>query len=139
MAESKVSPKSAEAGYELSDLPPKGIALFALILAVTVLIVGFLTYGIARHFRAGAVSRQLPASPHAQRREPAPAPHLWVNPAQEFKAMRAEDDLVLNSYGWVDKQKGIARIPIEQAMELLAQQAAKQKATGSRQESEGKE
>jgi hypothetical protein len=30
--------------------------------------------------------------------------------------LRAEEDLVLSSYGWVDKEKGIVRIPIEAAM-----------------------
>jgi hypothetical protein len=29
---------------------------------------------------------------------------------------------VLNSYGWVDKNAGIARIPIREAMKLTVQQ-----------------
>ncbi len=36
--------------------------------------------------------------------------------------MREEEDALLNTYGWVDPQRGIVRIPIEQAMALVVQQ-----------------
>lgn len=39
---------------------------------------------------------------------------------EELKQMRAEAEQQLNSYGWVDRQAGIARIPIQEAMKLLA-------------------
>ena len=39
----------------------------------------------------------------------------------DLKAVRAEEDQVLNSYGWVDQQKGVVRIPIDAAIDLLAQ------------------
>jgi hypothetical protein len=35
--------------------------------------------------------------------------------------MRAAEDGLLNSYGWVDQEKGIARIPIEDAIQILGQ------------------
>ncbi len=35
--------------------------------------------------------------------------------------MRAAEEKILHSYGWIDQQKGIVRIPIERAMELTAQ------------------
>ena len=36
--------------------------------------------------------------------------------------MRAEEDRILNSYGWVDAQRGIVRIPIAQAMAMTVAQ-----------------
>jgi hypothetical protein len=33
---------------------------------------------------------------------------------------RAQEEEILNSYGWVDQQAGVAHIPIEQAIEILA-------------------
>jgi hypothetical protein len=36
-----------------------------------------------------------------------------------MKALRAAEDEVLTSYGWVSKEAGIARIPIEHAMQLV--------------------
>jgi hypothetical protein len=50
----------------------------------------------------------------------APAgPSLQPLPARDLAQFRAEEDLALGSYGWVDKEKGIVRIPIERAMRLL--------------------
>jgi hypothetical protein len=35
--------------------------------------------------------------------------------------VRAAEDQLLNEYSWVDKQKGVARIPIDRAIDLTAQ------------------
>jgi hypothetical protein len=40
---------------------------------------------------------------------------------QQFNAVVEKQDQTLASYDWVDKDKGIVRIPIDKAMELLAQ------------------
>ncbi len=37
---------------------------------------------------------------------------------------RADDEKLLTTYGWMDKSKGIVRIPIEQAMQKMAQESA---------------
>jgi hypothetical protein len=42
-------------------------------------------------------------------------------PLDEMKKFRAEEDAALNSYGWVDKSAGVVRIPIQQAMKLIAE------------------
>ncbi|MCZ7648787.1 MAG: hypothetical protein M5U26_26605 [Planctomycetota bacterium] len=55
------------------------------------------------------------------RRPPAPAPKgPEGRPAQEvLLEVRAQHELELKTYGWVDKEKGVVRVPIERAMELL--------------------
>jgi hypothetical protein len=35
--------------------------------------------------------------------------------------VRAAEDQLLNKYDWVDKQKGVVRIPIDRAMDITAQ------------------
>lgn len=50
-----------------------------------------------------------------------PEPRLQVSAPEDLKRMRAEEDSVLNSYGWVDRQNGVVRIPIERAIDLLVQ------------------
>jgi hypothetical protein len=35
--------------------------------------------------------------------------------------LRAGEDKALHSYGWVDRQKGIVRVPIDVAMRLAVQ------------------
>jgi hypothetical protein len=47
--------------------------------------------------------------------------------AENLKTLREEADKALTTYGWIDKSKGVARIPIERAMELTVAELAKQK------------
>lgn len=49
-----------------------------------------------------------------------PAPQLETAPQPERKAYEAEKARLINSIGWVDRQSGIARIPIDDAMQLVA-------------------
>ena len=46
---------------------------------------------------------------------------------ENLKTLREEADKALTTYGWTDKNKGVARIPIERAMELTVADLAKQK------------
>ena len=46
---------------------------------------------------------------------------------ENLKTLREEADKALTTYGWVDKTKGLAHIPIERAMELTVAELAKQK------------
>lgn len=46
---------------------------------------------------------------------------------ENLKTLREEADKDLTTYGWTDKTKGLARIPIERAMELTVAELAKQK------------
>ena len=48
-------------------------------------------------------------------------PPLQISPRSEMAEMRAAEDKLLRNYGWIDRQKGIVRIPIQRAMELTAQ------------------
>jgi len=51
-----------------------------------------------------------------------PAPRLQSNPAQDFQKFYATQQAELDSYGWVDKEKGTVHIPIERAMQKLSEQ-----------------
>ena len=49
-----------------------------------------------------------------------PNPQLQVQPRDDLGKYTAEEQRLLQSYGWVDKDSGIARIPIDEAMRILA-------------------
>src|SRR5262249_31127187 len=42
-------------------------------------------------------------------------------PLEEMARVREETNKTLNSYGWVDKQGGIARVKIDRAKEMIAE------------------
>ena len=49
-----------------------------------------------------------------------PQPQLQKTPMLDLRAIRAEEDKLLNGYAWVDQPKGVVRIPVSQAIEILA-------------------
>lgn len=67
----------------------------------------------------------------------APAPRLQANDTVELTTYRLFEDTKLNSYGWVDRDSGILRIPIERAMDLIAQRGLPTRGPGA-QNSSGK-
>jgi hypothetical protein len=49
------------------------------------------------------------------------APLLTPDEPGQLRALRQAENTRLNSYGWVDQSKGIARIPIDRAIDILAE------------------
>ena len=50
-----------------------------------------------------------------------PEPRLQTEPREDLAALRTREDETLSSYGWVDRNAGVVRIPIDRAMELTLQ------------------
>lgn len=46
---------------------------------------------------------------------------------ENLKTLREEADKALTTYAWIDKNKGVARIPIQRAMELTVAELSQQK------------
>ena len=46
---------------------------------------------------------------------------------EQLKTVREDADKALNTYAWIDKNKGVVQIPISRAMELTVADLAKQK------------
>lgn len=109
----------APGGYEKSDLAPKPIIAFGVILAVVTILALAATYGMVRLLGWWEAPRlETPASPLAVRSVPA-EPRLQVEAPKELRSLQAAEQTVLTGYAWVNKEAGIARIPIERAMQLV--------------------
>jgi len=49
-----------------------------------------------------------------------PVPRLEESEERELRELREEEAARLHSYGWVDRMAGTVRIPIDVALEMLA-------------------
>ena len=58
------------------------------------------------------------------------APRLQEKPGEELTRHRQWEHSMLNGYALVDRQRGIARIPIERAMDLYVEQRPKTREGG---------
>jgi hypothetical protein len=132
------------AGYELSDVRVTGIVVFLTALAIFVAVTGILCFGIGKVINAGMKKEDgpnskwtktaevrelgnLPSSPALQNKmaeltQQFPEPRLQTdNGNQDVADLHAREDLLLENYTRVDGKAGTVRIPIERAMELVAQ------------------
>jgi hypothetical protein len=134
----------ASSGYEQTDVKATGIVVFLTSLLIFVGVSGVLTYGIGKLINA-RMNREdgpnnkwtrtadvrelgnLPSSPELQNKiaeitKSFPTPRLQTDDGnQDVMDLHAREDLLLNNYSWVDQSRGKVRIPIERAMELVAQ------------------
>ena len=108
-----------EIGHELSDIRPRYIALFGIGLALTIGMVVSLTFLLMHYKTAQHERRDTPLPRLARERQAMPQPRLQVDAHNELREMRAGEDRMLQSYGWVDRDAGIVRIPVDRAMEIL--------------------
>jgi hypothetical protein len=106
-------------GHEESDASIQGIAFTAAGLAVTVALVYLLVSGIFWYLAEHPLSTP-PPNPMAETdpQQFPPQPRLDVHPTIEVQELRSDEDKILSTYGWTDKEKGVVRVPIDRAMEL---------------------
>jgi hypothetical protein len=50
-----------------------------------------------------------------------PEPRLQVTPAADLASVREREEALLHTYGWIDRKSGLVRIPIDRAIDLLAE------------------
>jgi hypothetical protein len=108
---------------ETSDINIGAVLKFGLGLLVTAALIHLLVWLLFLYFagrEATRDERQYPLAIGQQDRLP-PEPRLQTNPRQDLRDLRAAEDTLLTSYGWVDKNRGIVRIPISEAMKLTIQ------------------
>lgn len=60
-----------------------------------------------------------------------PEPRLQVAPVEDLAEVRKAEHKVLSSYAWVNKEAGIARVPVERAMQMLAEKNSVKQETAS--------
>lgn len=97
---------------ERSDADARLISAIAIGLGVFLFAVPFLVLGCYPDIlKLGRI---------AEAPEP-PAPRLQVFPHADLARLKASEDAQLDSFGWTDRKDLIARMPIEQAMKLLAE------------------
>ena len=72
---------------------------------------------------AGKKDEKLIAAAGLERREsgPPPLPRLQIYPVKHWKDFQAAERERLTTYGWMDRGTGAVHIPIDRAIELIAE------------------
>ena len=93
-----------------------GIALATLCVIATALLFGMYKYFLSRE--GGALPQ---AELNVDARALPPMPRLQSAPIGDIKDMQGAEERLLKGYGWVDQKQGVTRIPIDRAIDVLAQ------------------
>ncbi|MGD0546933.1 MAG: hypothetical protein ABR991_03805 [Terracidiphilus sp.] len=134
----------ASKGYEQSDARVSGIVIFLVVLSIMAAVIGGIAYGMGKFLNARMTKEDGPVNRWAQPVDVRPLGNMASNPemrkkvaesTQNFPLPRVQtddgnqdvadlhlrEDLLLENYSWADQSQGKVRIPIERAMELIAQ------------------
>lgn len=84
------------------------VAAFLVVVAIAMALIFF-------YLKTGAPNALKQATEHAF-----PEPALQKSPHDDLKKFELQQRMALSGYGWVDRSKNIARIPIDEAMRIIA-------------------
>lgn len=128
---------SSNGDFERRDIGVSTVAWFLVGLAVAGVIITFVVSGFYHYLEAHSELEQAPVSPlvtsapkdtrHLSTnykdylQQNFPSPQLEIDERTQLDQIRLKEEETLATYGWIDQKSGAVRIPIERAMELIAQ------------------
>lgn len=111
-------------GYEPRDviLPTLirwvgGLFVFLGVSSVIALIIFNL---VVSHTPEAAATPEATLAVNGQPQQAPPEPRLQGFPMEDMKTFRAKEEVQLHAYTWKDKTKGVVQIPVDRAIELMA-------------------
>jgi hypothetical protein len=110
-----------EVSHERSDVNIRAIVGFGIALFLTTVVILIALYWLLRGYEERAPQSAAVVSPPRAQEQTTPQPRLQISPRNDLAEMRAAEEQELTTYGWLDEKKQSVRIPIERAMDLLAQ------------------
>lgn len=111
---------NADVKYESEDVSGKRLGAIGVLIVIAAIILPFLLWGIYGHLKTSyGHGAAISEAKNFERFNAPPEPNLKPNPVENYREFRRAESEKLNGYGWVDKEKGIVHIPIEQAMQML--------------------
>jgi hypothetical protein len=113
---------SSLVAYEHGDADLRTVSKYAIALVFGVLIAAAAMWGLFDYFTAHTNQEEATVSKMVLEERPKlpPEPRLQATPKVYVRELRASEDEFLKSYGWVDPNQGIVRIPIEEAIAMVA-------------------
>jgi hypothetical protein len=123
--------------YERRDIRIANVIYFLLGLIVCGIIIHFVVTGLFRYLEHRSEAEQTPMSPLVTNapvdtrhlpvdyrdylKQNFPSPQLEVDERTQLDSIRLHEEQVLSTYDYIDQKAGTVRIPIERAMDLIAQ------------------
>jgi hypothetical protein len=134
-------------GYERRDIGVALILYFLGGLAAAGILVYFIVMGVYSYLEKRSEAQQAPVSPLVTNaptdtrklssdykdylKQNFPSPQLEIDERGQLDKIRIDEEQTLSTYDWVDQKAGTIRIPIDRAMDLIAQRGLPVRAQGA--------
>jgi hypothetical protein len=117
-------PPPIEEGHEPSDVGIRGIrgiVIFGIVFVVVAVVVEVIMIGVMDVFKSEQTALNK-TKPELFKDETGqfPLPQLQPNTTADMAEFRHSESQGLEGYSWVNEKEGIARIPIERALKIVA-------------------
>jgi hypothetical protein len=128
---------TSHCGFERRDIGIAGVLYFLAGLAVAGILVHFVVTGVYSYLEKRNEARQAPVSPLVTNapadtrhlsadykdylKQVFPSPQLEIDERNQLDSIRSDEAQKLATYDWIDQNAGTVRIPIDRAMDLIAQ------------------
>jgi hypothetical protein len=113
------SGRTAGRSHEPQDLRIKLVVLFGVALTATLIGSHFLLRAVFSDYAAWVDRHDRPRPPLRAARVLPPEPRLQENPGEDLERLRREETRRLETYGWIDRDKKVLRMPIERAIDQV--------------------
>ena len=118
----------APKGHEQSDVALRPLVIIAALLVLVAIVTHVGLWLAMVYFERDERRDESPASPVLDAGAVPPEPRLQPTvryhptlPAQDMRTLNEQTRAILSTPGWVDRERGIVRIPIDVAMQLVLQ------------------
>lgn len=80
-------------------------------------------FGLSAFLKSRSIARDPEPLPVAEANQPRPRPRaaLQSDPAADMSKFAKEEQAALTSYAWVDRSAGVVRIPVDRAIDIVAE------------------
>jgi len=114
--------KPPELAHDDREIAARSINQYtALLLGATALVLAGTWLFTASLTKTEQTGHGSPAPMASGRSRTPPAPKLQPRPAEGLAQLRAEETKQLSSYAWIDRKRGVIQIPIDRAIDILAE------------------
>jgi len=123
--------KNPKVWHDSTDVNVRAVLVTLAVMVLSAILINALIAALLKYFEHSytaeepqanpmRIGRTLPGPPDPIRNFPQPL--LQPDPVGDRNKTAAQEELWLNSYGWVDKNGGVAHVPISDAIEMFLQQ-----------------
>jgi len=108
--------------FESTDVNAKAVVMTGVAIIVTVIVFSAIIFGYFSFLLGRRERLSPPVLPmNARGVVLPPEPRLQPSPRNDLRELRIAENDALQKYGWIDKSHGRLAIPIDRAMQLIAQ------------------